>query len=145
KLRELNPDFDGNLEPKIENGMVTGLSLNRGNGKITDISPLQALSTLQTLDCSNNSRLSDLRPLTGMKLIILECNSTGVSDLTPLAGMPLTGLYLAKTKVTDLTPLVGMPLKTLYCDFDVERDATVLRSIKTLESINHKPVAELLK
>jgi hypothetical protein len=38
-----------------------------------------------------------------------------------------------------------MPLKTLVCDFRPERDAEILRSIKTLERINHKLAAELLK
>jgi Leucine-rich repeat (LRR) protein len=38
-----------------------------------------------------------------------------------------------------------MPLKVLYCDFKPERDAEIVRSIKTLESINNKPAAEFWK
>ena len=38
-----------------------------------------------------------------------------------------------------------MPLKNLWCDFKPERDAAILRSIKTLEKINDKPAAEVLK
>ena len=37
------------------------------------------------------------------------------------------------TQVSDLSPLKGMPLKDLGCDFKPERDAEILRSIKTLE------------
>ena len=38
------------------------------------------------------------------------------------------------TQVTDLSPLKDMPLiRTLRCDFKPERDAEILRSIKTLE------------
>jgi hypothetical protein len=35
-----------------------------------------------------------------------------------------------------------MPLKHLVCDFRPERDAAVLRAIKTLETINDKPAAQ---
>jgi hypothetical protein len=38
-----------------------------------------------------------------------------------------------------------MPLVALQCDFEPERDAEVLRSIKTLEKINDKPAAEFWK
>ena len=59
--------------------------------------------------------------------------------------MPLTELGCAGTKVSDLSPLKGMPLKQLSCDFKPERDAEILRSIKTLETINDKPAAEFWK
>jgi hypothetical protein len=35
-----------------------------------------------------------------------------------------------------------MPLKDLYLDFGPDRDADILRSIKTLETISLKPAAE---
>jgi hypothetical protein len=38
-----------------------------------------------------------------------------------------------------------MPLKELGCDFLPERDAEIVRSIKTLEKINGKPAAEFWK
>ena len=47
--------------------------------------------------------------------------------------------------MSDLSPLKGMPLKELGCDFKPERDAEILRSIKTLETINGKPAAEFWK
>ncbi len=47
--------------------------------------------------------------------------------------------------VSDLSPLRGMPLKSILCDFKPERDAEILRSIKTLETINGKPAAEFWK
>jgi hypothetical protein len=40
---------------------------------------------------------------------------------------------------------VGLPLQSLGCDFKPERDAEILRSIKTLEAINGKPAAEFWK
>ncbi len=48
--------------------------------------------------------------------------------------------------MTDLSPLEGMPLKDFKFDgFDVARDGKILRSLKSLETINEKPAAEVLK
>ena len=52
---------------------------------------------------------------------------------------------MAETKVSDLSPLKDMPLKEIGCDFKPERDAELLRSLKTLETINGKPVAQFWK
>jgi hypothetical protein len=57
----------------------------------------------------------------------------------------LKGLNCQYTRVTDLAPLGGMPLKDLYCDFNSWRDALVLRPIKTLVTLNGKPVADTWK
>jgi hypothetical protein len=38
-----------------------------------------------------------------------------------------------------------MPLKKLWCDFLPARDAALLRSLKTLVTINNKPAAEFWK
>jgi hypothetical protein len=59
--------------------------------------------------------------------------------------MKLTQLWCHETRVTDLSPLRGMPLQEISCNFKPERDAVILRSIKTLEKINDKPAAEFWK
>ena len=59
--------------------------------------------------------------------------------------MPLTDLAFHNTKVSDLVPLKDLPLSQLWCDFKPERDAAILGSIKTLETINGKPAAEFWK
>jgi hypothetical protein len=59
--------------------------------------------------------------------------------------MMLTLLRCDATKVTDLSPLRGMPLEDIHFDFKPERDAEILRSIKTLKTINGKPASEVLK
>ena len=71
----------------------------------------------------------------------MDCSGTKVSDLSPLKDMKLTFLNCAGTQVSDLSPLKAMPLKTLEFDFKPEGDASILRSIKTLETINNKPAA----
>jgi serine/threonine protein kinase/Leucine-rich repeat (LRR) protein len=109
-----------------------------------DLSPLKGMP-LSSLDCSE-TKVSDLSPLKGMPLTRLTFLNTPVSDLSPLKGMPLTCLHCRSTPVSDLLPLKGMPLKDLVVDFPLlERNAEILRSIKTLQNINGKPAAQFWK
>jgi hypothetical protein len=128
--------------------------------KVTDLSPLKGMP-LEELLCAhlrvsdfaplagmplrvlwgNCPLVTDLSPLKGMPLVQLGIGGTQVSDLSPLAGMPLEHLAIDGTRVTDLSGLKGMPLKSLRCDFKAERDATIVRAIKTLETMNDKPAA----
>jgi hypothetical protein len=59
--------------------------------------------------------------------------------------MKLMHLGCDGTKVTDLSPLRGMPLIELRCDLKPERDAEILHSLKSLETINGKSVKEFWK
>ena len=60
--------------------------------------------------------------------------------------MPVVMLSFKGTFVTDLAPLKTMPnLRHVVCDFAPDRDGALLRSIKTLEQINHIPVQEFWK
>ena len=117
KLRELNPGFDGHEAHKFDNGAVTELRFHVES--VTDLSPLTALKGLQKLEVlsamGNRSKLSDLSPLTGMRLTELRFPFTNVADLKPLQGMPLTNLYFVQTPVADLSPLRGVALKSLHC------------------------------
>ncbi len=47
--------------------------------------------------------------------------------------------------MTDLSPLKDLPLTKIECDFQPERDAKILRAIRTLETINGKPAEEFWK
>jgi Tol biopolymer transport system component/serine/threonine protein kinase len=115
KLKELNTGFDGKVTPEIKEGVVVGLNFNSDN--VTDISPVGALTGLESLRCSGSvgdkGQLADLSPLKGMKLTLLECYCTRVSDLSPLEGMKLTYLHCGNSWVSDLSPLTGMGLRTL--------------------------------
>jgi serine/threonine protein kinase/CubicO group peptidase (beta-lactamase class C family) len=111
--------------------------------RVSDLSPLKGMP-LTCLNC-DRTPVSDLSPLKGMPLTYLNCDRTPVSDLSPLKGMPLVELYCDGTKVNDLSPLKGMTLKKLGCPFRPERDTEILRSIKTLETINGKPAAQFWK
>jgi tRNA A-37 threonylcarbamoyl transferase component Bud32/Leucine-rich repeat (LRR) protein len=147
---------------------LKGLSLewlDCSRTQVADLAPLKGMP-LQYLDCYI-TKVSDLSPLQGMPLWWLHCDGTGVrdlaplretktltglmcigtavSDLSPLKDLPLRRLDVFQTQVTDFSPLVGMPLKELRGNFKPERDAEVLRSVKTLELINDKPAAEFWK
>jgi len=111
-----------------------------GQSRLSNLRPIQGMPMTKFL-CACTS-VTDLSPLKGMRLTSLQTQTTGVSDLTPLKGMPLEELWCFKTKITDLSPLLGMPLKILRCDFKTERDTAILRSIKTLETINGVTVKE---
>jgi hypothetical protein len=143
KLRELTLYYTRVADLTPLRGMPLEY-LNCGLTRVADLSPVKGmpLHTLCFHDTSvvDLALLKDLPPLTNV-----NCANTRVSDLTPLRGLKLTVLNVRNTKVKDLTPLQGMPLKEFDCDFKPERDATILRSIKTLEKINGLPAAEFWK
>ena len=133
---------------------------------MSDLSPLKGMKlTCLALQCHEGVRpvAAEGHAADGVALIAV---TRKVSDLSPLKDMPLTTLDLQDTPVSDLSPLKGMPLtllalrghagdrpvaaardaaQDLRCDFKPERDAEILRSIKTLETINGKPAAEFWK
>jgi Leucine-rich repeat (LRR) protein len=132
KLADLSPLKEMKLE-----------QLHINSTQVSDLSPLKGMQ-LTNLGISGTP-VSDLTPLKDMGLKRLTCPGTNVSNLSPLKGMELEFLNCAGAKVSDLSPLKGMPLKDLHCDFKPERDAAILRSIKTLETINGQAAAEFWK
>ena len=138
KLMELNPGFDGRVldadgkpVPKIENGVVTELSIITDH--VTDISPMRALVKLRLLKCFGSGpgkgSLTDLSPLQGMPLESLSSFNTPVTDLSSLKGMPLTKLYFHGSQVFDLSPLKGMKLTNLGCKNTPVSDLSLLKEM----------------
>jgi serine/threonine protein kinase len=172
KLQELNPGFNGQLKdsrnfgpPVIENGRVAALGVF-SNRHLVDLSPIRALSDLQSLDicweehdltdlspltgmhltrfCIDDSGISDLSPLRGMQLSLFRCGRSPVSDLSPLKGMPISLLDCTDTQVADLSPLVGMPLNELRCDATPVSDISPLKGIRlAILGICNTPVSDL--
>jgi hypothetical protein len=126
KLQELNPGFDGKVESRLQGKDVDYLRFS--TDAISDISPVRALAKLRTLYIDGSG------PGKGR-----------LADLSPLAGLPIIWLSLHHNPIGDLTPLQGFPLQQLSVKFDLKRDGDLLRSIKSLKSINGRPVAEILK
>ena len=63
-------------------------------------------------------------------------------DLSQLPIPRLIVVEMSARERADLAPLKGMPLTHIWCDLKAERDAEILRSLKTLEMINGKSAAE---
>jgi serine/threonine protein kinase len=145
---------------------LRGMALHRlrtGNNPVCDLSPLRGMPL--TLLALEGTDVADLLPLRGMRLTWLDLAGTPVVDLAPLGGMPLeflvlgdTGvtdvsvlkdmplqkLFLLKTKITDFSPIRDCPLVLLRFPYVAERDAALVRSIKTLKEINMLPAADFL-
>ena len=141
-LRRLQFDYSKVFDLSPLRGMKLK-ALSCGDTLVSDLSPLKGMP-LDALNCPG-TQVSDLSPLEGMQLTFLGLNGTKVSDLSRLKGMPLKAFSLNVTKVSDLSPLRDMPLQSIYLDFNPERDTELLRSIKTLETINGKPAVEFWK
>ena len=104
RLKEKNPDYNGQGQFKFQNGRVVAAVL-RDTG-VRDLSPLSGLP-LKGLDLYGNP-VSDLSPLEDMPLEVLYLEDAPVKDISALQGLPLKVLYLNKTDVSDLTPLENM-------------------------------------
>lgn len=65
-----------------------------------------------------------------------------LTDPAPIQHIPLDFLEMGQASVKDISALKGMPLKKLSITIRSDRDIELLRSNKTLENINGKPVAE---
>ncbi|MFM9965144.1 MAG: protein kinase domain-containing protein [Planctomycetaceae bacterium] len=144
QLRELNRvDPRNPVDIKVEKTKIELLVL--GVVAPADIEPLRPLKTLTVFRCPN-SPMTDLKPLAGKPLKVLEIPGCRASDLSPLKGMPLTKLDIGDAPVTNLSPLAELPLIQLdFKGINPERDGEVLRSIKTLQRINGRPVADFWK
>jgi tRNA A-37 threonylcarbamoyl transferase component Bud32 len=133
RLKELNPRFDGRVEPTIRDGVVIGLAFNTDN--VSDLSPVRALTRLESLDCngtaSRQGMVADLSPLRGLPLKSLNFTDNQVSDLSPLRGLPLKTLAFQRNlAVKDLTPLRGIPLGQLDCAHTCVADLSPLKGMK---------------
>jgi serine/threonine protein kinase len=124
-------------------GMPIDEFIAAGTG-IQSLEPLRGMS-IRSLGLTR-TRVSDLSPLEGMPLQVLEISETPVHDLSPLRGLPLDELQIAGCRqLSDFSALTEIALKRVVLDFDATRDTDWLQSIKTLETINGKPVAEFWK
>jgi Leucine-rich repeat (LRR) protein len=110
---------------------------DKGLAHIKDCKNLTHLSLDETK--ISNEGLTNLKGCKELRTLMLAGTKVGDAGLAHLKDCKnLTYLSLSGTLVTDLSLLKGMPLKELTCDFRFDRDADLLRSIMTLESINGK-------
>jgi serine/threonine protein kinase len=118
------------------------VAANLGGSPVKDISVLKGMP-IEAL-CLNHSQIDDLSPLEGMPLRVLECENTRVTSIVPLLKSQLETLWLGGSPVADYTPLQKLPVKNVSLNYQPESHAQLLRSIPTLQTVNKKPVAEVL-
>lgn len=128
RLRALNPGFDGGLLAGPRSGPVTEVRINPDD--LWDLSPLQAFPKLELLSAMGSATeralLTDLSPLRGLPLSVLDITNTAVTDLSPLRGCPLASLTISRCPVTDLSPLRGSTLRRFTATDCPVRDLSAL-------------------
>jgi hypothetical protein len=152
ELQRRNPGFDGRWAqpPHIDDGKVSRVVL--ASADVRDLTPLQALSGLWTLDVVDPADthqprgvLEDLRPLKGLPLGELRLYDMQVVDLSPLRDLPsLRHLDLRHLKAIDLTQLQDLPLINLEIHGGVT-DLSPLSRMKELRELHviSTPVTDL--
>lgn len=109
--------------------------------KITDLSVLETLPSLWSLNLANATGIRDFTPLRKLKLGVLFLNTNPqLKDISFVKGMPVRILNIRDTGVRDLSPLAGMGIEELECNADIPMTAELLRSLPKLKMINGKPV-----
>lgn len=104
-IREVNPGYSGNGEFQIDDGKVTAVRLAQ---------------------CG----VTNITPLVGMELAMLDLQACPVQNIDAVAGMPLQGLFLDSTVVEDLSPLKGnTTLQQLYVDRTNVKDLSPLKGL----------------
>ena len=58
--------------------------------------------------------MTDLAPLAGLPITVLQANKLQLRSLEPLRGMPLRQLFLFEAGNVDLSPLAGSPIDYLH-------------------------------
>ncbi len=125
---------------------LAGMPLNTldiGNNDIKDISALETLSGLKTLNL-DSTKVDNLVSLQGLMLEYLSIKDTTVKDLSPLSGMPLKSLNITGSAVRDLGPIQNLPIEHIYMDRSLLRSdgssrrsaMYVLRSMRNLKTLN---------
>jgi hypothetical protein len=111
--------------------------LNLSGLPVSDLSPLKGMTSLRRLVLDNMEQLSDLAPLKGIPLTLLDLQECPqVRDLEPLKGMPLKKFWVFNTGVIDLKPLQGMPLQDIrLTPRNITQGLDVLRDMKSLKTV----------
>ena len=129
-------DFDG-LTALTTLYLHEGNSSIHGGNSISDVSPLQNLTSLRTLYLRDNS-ISDVSPLQNLTALIkLTMGKNSVSDISPLKNLTnLTDLYLYDNSISDISPLENLTsLKYLILDNNSISDISPLENLVNLDNL----------
>jgi WD40 repeat protein len=139
ELARRNPGFNDPLQVvKDGEGRVVKASVR--TSQLEDLSPLRAFGALRELNVlgkEENSKVSDLSCLRGMRLTDLSLPRNRIWDVSPLHDMPLTRLELGGNPLYDLSPLQGKELRNIdVCHTNVD-DLSPLRGMPPESAILH--------
>ncbi|MGA1191133.1 MAG: leucine-rich repeat domain-containing protein [Bdellovibrionota bacterium] len=138
RLAELN-GLDPNTVMKgiyeTKKGQITGLKIQEM--LLSDISPLQELAHLQSLNL-NNCGLTNITPLAELyflERLTLEGNQ--LTDITPLKELQrLEMLALGDNRLSDISPLSSLSrLEMLWLDDNLIGDITPIENLHKLEMV----------
>ena len=110
------------------------------DSQVTDLTPLRKFKTLRYLDMCQ-TKISDLSPLSGLPLDILNISVTDVRDLSPITNMPLRVLEIVHTPITNADVILQTNIS--YLMFDPERmpkellDKIRAKKIEVLNGLDH--------
>lgn len=111
-------------------------SLELGDNRITDISPIKGLSRIQLLDLSNNEieDISVVSTLTGLQYLEISQNKvTSLDALKPLEN--LSSLYASQNSITSIEPVLGLKkLSSLYLDHNDLEDISGIGALNRVGS-----------
>ena len=139
-LSSRNPNYTGTGQLELVEGQPFVVRLENAN--VSDLSPLRGMP-LKLLQLTGNP-VSDLSPLKGMPLDGLYLDDTQVLDLSPLKDMPLRELDLTRVRATDLSPLKAMPLAALMLEETKVTDLSPLKGMPIRRmSLSKSPVSDL--
>ena len=163
ELVRRNPGFDGKVEHKIEDGVVTEIKVV--TDKVKDVAPIRVWSALRVLhlyatnvgdagladlkDCKeltelwlggltkvSDAGLAHFKDCKNLTDLHVEATQVGDAGLAQFKGMRLMELNIANTAITDLTPLQGMPLEHVrLTPKNITRGLDILRDMKSLKTI----------
>ncbi len=112
-------------------------TINLRNTKVVDISDLKGLKEIQKLILSSTN-LADISPLEGFtKMQVLGIAATNVADISPLKAMKvMKSIDLSKTHLEDLSPLRGLrDITFLNCSETLVEDISALADLHVLETL----------
>lgn len=124
----------------LKNLELLNLMLNPLTGTSLELlARLPRLSKL-SLSATAESSVGLLQSVAALpELSHLEVGIDGQADLSPLANMHLVSLKLRGPKVENLGAILGIRLNEIELTYDAKIHENVLRSVKTLRTINGKP------
>lgn len=128
-LESLDLGIEGSLSE--EDRLPLGLGLGRGISGAKSLKGIECFSNLEFLHLSDGE-VSDLSPIAGLTLGVLEIWNNPVEDLAPISGLTrLVHLTVVGAPLSDISPLTELhALKTLNLSRTQIVDLTPLASLR---------------